>query len=407
MRTSLRPTARRIRPPALLATLLVVAVGAGLAVASPQPAHAEGEVTWSIQPSTPAGPDGRSEFSYQVAPGSVITDWVAVTNRSAEPATFRVYAADAKTDYDTAAFTLIGADRASTDLGAWTAVHDGPAACANPADAACAAGLGIVLALDPGARADIPITITVPHDASPGDHAAGIVASFSTGAGDGAASVRRENRVGTRIYLRVDGALRAGVGASGAVAGYDANLNPFAAGGGFFGVDVANTGNTRLSVQPSVRFTGPFGIDLGTVALPEVRNLMPGGTGHVTASVPGIPPLLLLFAEVVLTPAPADGVAAEDPLPAPARASAETWAVPWSLLALIALLVGGGWVVLRIRRRRRDLLAQDLADYADAIRAEERARQTALLAGSPPDSDAPDLVGAERAATVFDKENAR
>lgn len=407
MRTSFHPITRRVRPPALLAAVLVAAVGAGLAVAAPQPAHADGEVTWNIQPSTPSGPDGRTEFSYQVAPGSVITDWVAVTNLSAEPATFRIYAADAKTDYDTAAFTLIGADRGSTDLGAWTAVHNGPAACADPADAACAAGLGIVLALDPGARADIPITITVPHDASPGDHAAGIVASYSTGGGDGAASVRREDRVGTRIYLRVDGPLQAGVGASGAVAGYDATLNPFAAGSGFLGVDVANTGNTRLSVLPSVHFTGPFGIDLGTVALPEVRNLMPGGTGHVTASVPGIPPLLLLFAEVVLTPAPADGVAAEDPLPAPARASAETWAVPWSLLALVVLLVGGGWLLLRIRRRRRDLLAQDFADYADAIRAEERARQTALAGGSAPAPAAPDPFGAERATTVLDKENAR
>jgi hypothetical protein len=363
-----RPTLVRAFAAVALVTL------AGLMAAHPAAAD-EGDITWGIQPSTPTGPDGRTEFTYQVAPGTTITDWVAVTNGSAVPATFRVYAADAVTDYDTAAFTLIGSDQGSSDLGAWTAVDTGPTLCADTNDAteaACAATLGIAVTLDPGARADIPITIVVPADATPGDHAAGIVATYTTEGSAEGTSVRRENRVGTRIYLRVDGPLTPGLGASGVVAGYDGTWNPIGAGAGFAGFDVSNTGNTRLSIQPSLHFTGPFGIDFGTLALDPVRNLVPGGRAHVTGSLAGVLPLFLLFADVTVTPIAGDGLAATDPLPAAASSSALTWAVPWMLLVILAVVAGVIAGIVTLRRRSHQRLAEDLAAYADQIRAEAR-----------------------------------
>lgn len=363
-------TARTLLTRALAAAVLAAAAGAF--VASPASAD-DGDITWGIQPSTPDGPDGRTALTYQVAPGTTITDWVGLVNDSAVPATFRVYAADATTDYDTAAFTLIGSEQASIDLGSWTSIDNGPAVCADTDgadEAACAATLGITVTVDPGTTRNIPFTITVPQDATPGDHSAGIIASYTAPAAEGGTAVVQENRVGTRIYLRVDGPLTPQLGIRGAVAGYEGSWNPLGAGAGFVGFDIVNSGNTRVSAQPAVHLTGPFGIDLGTVPLDPVRNIVPGGTAHVTGFVPSVPPLVLLFADISVTPVPGDGLAATDPLPGNVTASAITWAIPWMLLLILAVIAGVIVLIVVLRRRSRQRLAEDLAAYADQIRAE-------------------------------------
>ncbi|WP_369371256.1 hypothetical protein AB1046_21170 [Promicromonospora sp. Populi] len=359
---------------------LVAPALAAYAVPAPAvvvPTAADDEVTWSVQPGSAEGPDGRTELTYDIAPGSTISDWVSVSNYSDRAASFRVYGADATTDYDTGAFTLIGADQASTDLGSWTSIDSGSAVCPDTdddAEAACAAELGVVVELDPGARADIPFTITVPHDATPGDHSAGIVASFRSAAagGDGSA-VQVEQRVGTRIYLRVDGELGPALGVTGVVAAFDGVTNPFGAGTATAGFDLTNTGNTRISGEPEVRISGPFGVDLGTADVEPVENLVPGGTAHVTAEVPGVPPVLLLFADITVVPAAAEGPGEGsdgDALPAPVRASAQAWAVPWPLAGLLLVLAGGIWAVVVWRRRSRRLLGEELAAYTERVRAE-------------------------------------
>lgn len=360
---------RRLLATALTAALVSApAALAGTAAVAPAYAADPG-ISWGVQPSTPSGPDGRADLSYQVGPGTIISDWIAVTNHSTGPATFRVYAADATTDYDTASFTLVGADEASKDLGAWTSIDGKNAACA-PADAACIAAVGTTVTLDPGARADIPFAITVPADATPGDHSAGIVASFvSQAATGGGTGVSLEQRVGTRVYLRVDGPLTPQLTVSGAVAGYSGGLNPFS-GTATVGFDVTNTGNTRVSAVPTVRLNGPFGIALATVPLDRIQNVVPGRTGHVTAELAGIPPLVLLFADVTVDPAPAGGVAAGDPLPAVSTVSVMAWALPWMLLAAALVIAALIAVAVWWRRRSRALLAEEIAAYADEVREE-------------------------------------
>ncbi|MDR0595044.1 MAG: hypothetical protein LBG60_17705 [Bifidobacteriaceae bacterium] len=335
---------------------------------------AAGNVTWGVQPAGPDGPDGRAAFDYQVAPGTVITDAIAVTNHSDYAAQFRVYAADATTDYDTAQFTLIGAEQASTDLGAWTAVDSGPAECPDSNDEAeeeCAHDLGVRVSLESGEQRIVPFVITVPADATPGDHSAGLVASFEqTSPDESGTLVLLEQRVGARVYLRVDGPLSAAVGVSGVTATYDGVLNPFGRGVASVSFDVSNTGNVRLSGAPMVELTGPFGISLGTVALEPVANLLPGGTGHVTATLPQVAPLFLVSAQVTVAPLPGDGdVEAIDLAAGAATGSARAWAVPWSLLGLLALIGFGGWLVVWRRKRSRRLLAAELALYTEELRA--------------------------------------
>jgi LPXTG-motif cell wall-anchored protein len=339
----------------------------------------QGNVTWGVRPATADGPDSRTAFDFQAAPGTLIEDWIAVTNFSEQPASFRVYASDATTDYDTAAFTLIGAEQASTDLGAWTVVESGPSECPDTNDQAeevCAHDLGVRITLDGGETRVLPFAVTVPHDATPGDHSAGVVASFEQEtAEDDGTTVLLEQRVGARIYLRVDGPLEAGVNVAGVTASYDGTINPFGRGAAIIGFDVTNTGNVRLSGLPAVRVTGPFGLDLGALDLEPVANLLPGGTGHVTARVPAIAPVFLLAAKVTVTPTAGDGSIAETELDVlPATGSAQAWAVPWSALVLIALISGGTWFVVWRRRRYRRLLAAELAQYTDEILAGAEAR---------------------------------
>jgi hypothetical protein len=394
-----------------LALLASAAIVAALFGAAAPAAAAEGDMSWGVQPSTPSGPDGRSELSYQVAPGTVVSDWVAVTNYSPVAATFRVYAADAVTDYDTAAFTLINADEASTETGAWTSVDGANAVCGDTnddAERACAAAVGISVTLEPGARADVPFTLAVPQDATPGDHAAGVVASYvSDAAVEGGAAVAVEQRVGTRIYLRVDGSLSPGVGVQGTVASYDSGLNPIG-GAARAGFDVSNLGNTRVSVQPEVRLTGPFGIGLGSFSLPPVQNIVPGGTAHVEAEMPGVPPLFFLSAEVTLTAIPAAGIASGDPLPAAVTSSAVAWAMPWMLLSILLAIVAIAALMVWRRRRSRQRLAEDLAAYTDRIREEERAAASGPSTSSETEARAAaEPVDASAGERRSQRENAR
>ena len=352
---------------------------AELAHAAPPTAAAadDREVTWSVQPGGPEGPDGRTELTYDVAPGTTVSDRVSVSNFSDRTASFRVYGSDATTDYDTGAFTLVGADQASTGLGSWTSVDSGAAVCPDTnddAEASCAADLGVLVKLKPGATASLPFTITVPHDATPGDHAAGIVASFRSAAADGDGSaVQVEQRVGTRIYLRVDGETQPTLDVTGVVAGFDGVANPFGAGTATVGFDLTNTGNTRISGEPVVRITGPFGMDLGAADVDPVENLVPGGTAHVVAEVAGVPPVLLLFADLTVAPAAAERPgkgADDDTLPAPVTASAQAWAVPWPLAGVVLVLAGAIWALVAWRRRSRRLLGEELAAYTERVRAE-------------------------------------
>ncbi|GGH51104.1 hypothetical protein [Microbacterium album] len=358
---------------------MLVALVLGAAAA---PATAvESDVTFGIAPGTAEGPDGRERLEYTVAPGTEISDWVSVTNSSAADVSLRVVAQDGMTDYDTGAFTLVGTSVSSENVGAWTSVGGGASTC--PADApdaaACLDELGVEVSLRPGERANIPFRLTVPHDATPGDHAGGIAAIYTTTrAGEGGISTPVEVHAGTRIYLRVDGPLSPGLAVTGLVSGYDGGWNPFAGGTGRLGFDVVNGGNTRLSAEPRVELTGPFGISFGAWTLPAVENIVPGQSAHVAAELPGIPPLLLMFADLEVTPVPGDGTAASaDEMPEPTRLSTTAWAVPWAWLTIVVVLGGGTALVVWLRRRARSRLATDLAAYTERVRAEERARTAA------------------------------
>ena len=83
--------------------LAVVGLSCAVAVAAPtaavaQPSHTvtpPSNISWSVAPSSAKGSDGRTHFNYtNIKPGSVIHDYVGITNFSSVPVTFQLYGSD-------------------------------------------------------------------------------------------------------------------------------------------------------------------------------------------------------------------------------------------------------------------------------------------------------------------------
>jgi hypothetical protein len=205
-----------------------------------------------------------------------------------------------------------------------------------------------------------PITLTVPANATPGDHVGGVVASVSEALQGG--KFAREDRVGVAMYLRVAGPLHPALSVeSASTNGFHGTANPFGGGSTTVSYTVHNTGNVRLSGNQEVTVTGLFGIPLATVRPATLQQVLPGDSVRVVAHLTGVFPAGPLDVHVKVTPAEVPG---SPHLTVPLAAGAYTvsmWATPWSQLGLLILLVaaafGVRWWLRGRRRRRSDLLA--------------------------------------------------
>ncbi|MFJ2300350.1 WxL protein peptidoglycan domain-containing protein [Oerskovia paurometabola] len=297
-------------------------------------------VTWGVAPAS------APTFDLALDPGATITDELVVTNRGDVPLDLAVYAADAFTS-PTGALDVLPAGATSVDLGAWITA-DVPR-----------------VAVGPGERVTVPFTLSVPANATPGDHTAAIVTSLVTGAGEGGVAVDR--RLGTRVLVRVAGDLAPSATVTAVHADYAGSWNPVGTGDVQVSFTVTNTGNVRLAGPLSATVAG--GVGSVVVPLGDLPELLPGDALTLTGTVSGVAPLGRLGASVTLAPVVAttasttlpDGAASSRV--APATGEGRLWAVPWSALALAILLVGAvlGWRALRRRARVRFEAAVDAA----------------------------------------------
>lgn len=373
----------KLRFPRRVARIVLVAGVAGLlgglagvpvAVAAPTspPTVPPSDISWSVAPSTASGKDTRTHFDYAgIKPGSVVHDHVGISNFSTKPVTFRVYAEDGVTTAD-GSIGLQSAAQKSVDIGAW--VHLDQNTVTVPARA----------------KLNMPFTVTVPANATPGDHVGGVIASVTQNVQAG--KVTREDRVGVALYLRVNGPLRPAFGIeSVSFGGYHGTPNPF--GGGWTSVSytVHNTGNVRLGGNQTVTVTGPFGIPLATVHPAALYELLPGGSVRVTARVNGIVPMGPMGVHVTVDPAVVPGSPGLTTPVQPVTYTVGMWATPWSQLLLLLVLIAIVWVVVRTLRRRRRRQADALAA------AVEQGRREALasVGGRADESETPAQNGTE------------
>jgi hypothetical protein len=298
--------------------LLVIAACAvpAPAFAAPAPAAA-----WSVQPSSRTGPGNRPFFTYDLTPGSQVTDYVAVTNLGTAPLTFTIYGSDAFTTA-TGGYDLLPAATPSTDAGSWVRLSQN------------------TVTVPARSRADIPFVLRVPANATPGDHSAGIVASITSTSADAAGQTTRlEQRVGTRLYLRIPGDVRPGLRVDGLTASYSPGWRPF---GGSLEVryTVRNTGNTRTAAGQTVDVSGLFGLPAASATPAPLPEMLPGASLDQTVRV-SAPALLRLSAGVSVTSG--DG--------AVNRSTVGVWAWSWYYVLVLALGAGAWWALRRRRRR--------------------------------------------------------
>jgi len=330
-------------PAALLTAVLTLGI---LGSAAPAQAAEDGpEVTWGVRTAASAQGDGRENYAYEADPGEIVEDAIIIANHDDAPLTLDIYAADGFTT-SSGQLDVATRDVVPREIGAWLV----PAADR--------------VTIAPGDAVEVPFTISVPSNATPGDHAGGILTTLTSPPVEDGVTVDR--RLGIRIHLRVTGELAPTLAIEDLHLDHIGTANPFATGDAVVAFTVRNTGNTRLTAGQTVALTGPFGLfrvdatDLADLPeLPELPELLPGESWPVEVRLTGVVPAFVLDGTVTLTP----------PDDAPqVTATVSTIAIPWTLLALVALMATaiGVWI-MTARRRRAVRTAREDARVQEAV----------------------------------------
>jgi dihydroorotate dehydrogenase (fumarate) len=220
------------------------------------------------------------------------------------------------------------------------------------------------LTLGAGESRILDFSVNVPADATPGDHAGGIVVSALTDSGQ----VKLDRRIATRLYLRVKGELQALMTIGSIDATYDPSWNPFD-GTVNLAFTLTNNGNVSLGADTVSRVTGLFGIPFSADNRVEIPELLPGTSRTVTLPISGVGQWLFLTTSVDLVGTIDEDAINPGPMPT-AKRDALLFATPWFA---IVLLIGSVllFFALRSKRRRDAQRAQEWLEFAAAAAEEE------------------------------------
>jgi len=328
-----------------LALFLAVLVGAGiLATLAVSPAHADDTDGISGAPADESGADTRSRLSYQASPGQHIDDLYVVSNTGTTAQTMVLFATDAY-NTDDGSFGLLDTDETPVDAGTWVTFEGGATQLSIP--------------LDPGASQIVPFAMDVPADATPGDHAAGMVISVQSTSGE----ILVDRRVATRVYVRVPGDLQPALTVSTISASYDAEVNPFA-GTTTVTYTVKNTGNVALGASMIVGVKALFGINTATPVRDELPELLPGNERTFSVDVVGVGQWGYLNPYVQMAPSVDAEALNPGPLSSVER-DLSMFVTPWWLV-IIVVLIALGILIYRLRAIRDDKNAAAWVAYTEA-----------------------------------------
>ncbi|MFF4557652.1 WxL protein peptidoglycan domain-containing protein [Streptomyces sp. NPDC001422] len=333
------PAAHPPAPPAFWRTLILLTLATlAFLVASLTPARAaDGNVTWTVRTATNGYGSDRSSYNYNVNPGGQVKDAMVVANRGKSPLVLTVYAADGYTT-EKGQLDLLTDQKKSRSIGAW--VHATHSTVRIPA----------------GKTAQVPFTVTVPRNATPGDYVGGVLTSLKQA--DDSQGINVDRRLGIRIKLRVSGPLKPALAIEDLHVGYHGNSTPFSPGTATVTYTLHNTGNALLSGTQEVTLTGPFGMlrtDAGRIASPP--ELLPGERWKVSVPVHDVAAAIRITAKASITPALTDAAGSTSSLK-PLEATTTGWAVPWTLFLGLALAGAAAITVFLYRRRNRGRRAE-------------------------------------------------
>lgn len=315
----------------LVVTLVVILAAMGV-LTSNGAARADDTIGISGVPADDEGnADGRSRFSYTADPGQQIGDNYLVRNTGSTAQSFTILATDAFND-DEGNFGLLQTGVEPVHAGAWVAFENGTNS--------------LRFDLAPGESRLVPFLLNIPADATPGDHAGGILASVVT-PGE---QVTVDRRLGTRLYLRVAGDLQPGLSISGLNASYVGDWWNPVSGSVRLHYTVENRGNVALAANITVGTRAWFGVPVGGEQGDAIPELLPGATRTFETDIPGIASLGYLNPWVSLSPFVEGNDDSKRVGVDPIERDTLLIALPWILLlALVLVLVV--FVLLRWRRR--------------------------------------------------------
>lgn len=337
----------RLRHPAVVVLLAVLAAVATVCGSTAPARAADGDVTWTVRTAANGYGDDRSSFSYTVNPGGTVKDEMVVADKGGEPLTLTLYAADGFTT-DKGQLDVLTKGAKSTGVGAWV----------RPAKS--------VVTIGAGKTATVPFTVRVPANATPGDHVGAVLTSLRQA--DDTEGINVDRRLGIRVRLRVSGPLKPALAVENLRVAYDGTAAPFAKGDATVTYTLHNTGNAMLSGNQKVRLEGPFGtLRTDAPKIAAAPQLLPGERWKVSVKVHDVPPAVRLTATATVTPLLTDDAGSTSSLRA-VTATAGTWAVPWTLLALVVLLLAAAaGAFLLVRRSRSRGRAREDARVREAV----------------------------------------
>jgi hypothetical protein len=332
----------------LVTVVVVLLLALGQVATAANPGHAAGRersttkatprpATFGIGPASSKGIDGRPYLTFLTAAGARLDDHLALINFSGHRLRLRAYAVDAANAAD-GSIGFAARSARPKDAGAWISLvlpdHRN------------------TVTLAPHQTLVVPVHIAIPANAQPGDHVAGIVASLtSLITNRQGRRVNFEQRVALRTFFRIGGVLRPSLSIDDLTVISPAQWNPLNTTTATVHYTVRNTGNVRLSGRQLVTVTGLFHTVRATA--PRLPLLFPGGSVKVTVRVHGVYPQFRMTVRVTVKPLTVLGDV-DTNLPATFEATKGFWLVPWTLVAVLALLIIAvvGYLVRRRQRRK-------------------------------------------------------
>ncbi|SER79655.1 protein of unknown function [Streptomyces sp. yr375] len=304
--------------------LLPLLLGLLFTVPAAPAARAADNGGWSVYPvsSTVAA---RPYFYVSADPGQTIEDKVVVANKTDQPLTFRLYAADAYNTARDGGFAVKSAGEKMRGVGAWAEL---------PEDRVTVPARQTVT---------VPFTVKVPEGAEPGDHPGAIVAlDERVDKGDGALALGVRRAVGARVYLTVGGPTLPALAVENVHVSHHQPLIPgLGDSTATISYTLHNTGNVTLEPKARLTARGLFGRTLLTRPLKKLPSqLLPGQTVTLTERWTDAPQLD--WTDIKLTATAKNTTES---------ATASFVAVPWLLTSVVMFGTAVGvWLLLRRRR---------------------------------------------------------
>lgn len=336
----LGPVRRRRLVPVVVGLVVLPALAVLAAATVPfQPAGAAGKAStvfpssgnqtpsWSFVPyDNTANVLARSAIHLVAKPGQTISTTAVLTNYSTDTLYFDIYGSDAYNTVKLGAFTLNPPNAPRLQVGKWVSVP------VNNYD------------LPPKTSADFHFSVHVPPDASPGDHAGGIVALnlAQPAKNQSGTNLDIQRGEGIAIYVRVPGPRHPGVAATDIGATTSTPAIGFGSSSARVHYQVVNTGNVMLNGKVQAEAVNLWGSVVEKFKPVAIDELIPGQRMTVDEPVwDGLPFAGPVHIKLTMTTSAVNGTA-----------ESTFWVVPW-LLALLIVLAIVALIGLWIWRRRR------------------------------------------------------